>query len=424
MKRLIRLCFSIALLACVSLAQAQLLIDVTGVGANQIPIAIAPFANESALPQSVTEIVRADLQRSGLFRIVDAGNTKLDERQAINYADWRGKADALVVGSAQKLADGRYDVRFRLVDVVKQASLAGLSYTPGQTQLRLVGHRIADLVYEKLTGDKGVFSTRIAYVLKRGSAYTLQVADADGFNAQIALSSNEPIISPAWNADGSKLAYVSFEQRKPIVYVHEIATGKRHTIANFRGSNSAPAWSPDGSKMAVTLTLPGISQLYLVSAAGGTEQPKRLTTTNAIDTEPAFSPDGKFIYFTSDRSGGPQIYRVPAGGGTAERVTFSGDYNVTPRISADGKSLTYVARREGRFRVALMDLASGQEMLLTDTNADESPSFAPNGRYILYATVAEGRDVLGVVSSDGRVKQRLSVAAGDVREPTWGPFQP
>lgn len=423
MNTLLRICLSFVLVASAALAQAQLRIDVTGVGANQIPIAIAPFAGESALPTSVAEIVRADLQRSGLFRIVDAGGAKLDERQSINYGDWRGKADALVVGSAQKLADGRFDVRFRLVDVVKQGSLAGLSYTPAQSQLRLVGHRIADLIYEKLTGDKGVFSTRIAYVLKRGTQYTLQVADADGFNAQVALTSKEPIISPAWNADGSKLAYVSFEQRKPVVYVHEIVSGQRQAVASFRGSNSAPAWSPDGTRLAVTLTLSGISQIYLINA-NGSGQPQRLTNTNAIDTEPAFTPDGKSIYFTSDRSGGPQIYRVSASGGNAERVTFGGDYCVTPRVSPDGKALTYVARREGRFRVAVLDLATGQETLLTDTNSDESPSFAPNGRYILYATIADGRDVLGVVSADGRVKQRLSVAAGDVREPTWGPFQP
>lgn len=407
----------------VSAAQAQLRIDVTGVGAHQIPVAIATFAGESALPQSITEVVKADLQRSGLFRVVDASTARLDEKSTVNYADWRGRADALVIGSAQKLADGRYDIRFRLLDVAKQAQLEGLSMTPIASQLRLSGHRIADIVYEKLTGDKGVFSTRIAYILKRGSGYTLNVADADGYNAQVALTSNEPIISPAWSPDGSKLAYVSFEQRKPVVYTHDILSGRRQAVASFKGSNSAPNWSPDGKQLVVTLTLSGISQLYVI-AADGSGSPRRLTHSSGIDTEGVFSADGQSVYFTSDRGGGPQIYRVAVDGGSAQRVTFSGDYNVSPSISPDGKTLAYVTRRDGRYRVASLDLASSQEVLITDTTADESPSFAPNGRYVLYATVAEGRDVLGVASVDGRVRQRLSVAAGDVREPTWGPFQP
>lgn len=404
-------------------ARAQLRIDVTGVGAHQIPVAIVPFAGETALPQSITEVVKADLQRSGLFRVVDASTVRLDEKSTINYAEWRGRADALVVGSAQKLADGRYDVRFRLLDIAKQVQLEGLSMTPIAAQLRLSGHRIADIVYEKLTGDKGIFSTRIAYILKRGGSYTLNVADADGYNAQVALTSNEPIISPAWSPDGTKLAYVSFEQRKPVVYTHEILSGRRQAVASYKGSNSAPSWSPDGKHLVVTLTLSGISQLYVI-AADGSGSPRRLTQSSSIDTEGVYAPDGQSVYFTSDRGGGPQLYRVSVDGGSPQRVTFSGDYNVSPTISPDGKTLSYIARRDGRYRVASLDLASGQELLLTDTQADESPSFAPNGRYVLYATVAEGRDVLGVASVDGRIRQRLSVAAGDVREPTWGPFQP
>jgi TolB protein len=288
--------------------------------------------------------------------------------------------------------------------------------------LRLAAHRIADQIFEKLTGDKGMFSTRIAYVLKRGSQFTLQIADADGFGPQAALTSNESIISPSWSPDGNHLAYVSFEQRKPIVFVHSISTGQRKQVAAFKGSNSAPAWSPDGGKLAVTLTTSGQSQLYLINA-DGTGQPKRLATSSGIDTEPFFSPDGRSIYFTSDRGGGPQIYRMPATGGDAERVTFKGDYNVTPRVSPDGKLLSYIARRNGRFQVAVQDLSAGTETILNDTAADESPSFAPNNRYLLYATVVDSREVLGMVSTDGRIHNTLTVPSGDVREPTWGPYQ-
>jgi TolB protein len=252
--------------------------------------------------------------------------------------------------------------------------------------------------------------------------YELQIADSDGFNPQNALVSREPIISPAWSPDGSKLAYVSFEQRKPVVYVHTVATGQRITVANFKGSNSAPAWSPDGRMLAVTLTRDGNSQIYLVNADGSNV--RRFTRSSGIDTEAEFSSDGQ-VYFTSDRGGGPQVYRMPVGGGDAQRVTFKGDYNISPRPSPDGKSLAYVSRRGGRFQIYTLDLASGQELLLTDTAKDESPSYAPNGKMILYATEIGGRGVLAMVSSDGRVKQRITTAqGGDVREPTWGPFLP
>lgn len=424
MLTLLRSCL-IALGVLCSVAHAQLRIDVTGVGANQIPIAIAPFAGEDGVPvpgaKTLTDVVRADLQRSGLFRIVDASGVKGDENSQVNYNAWRGQADALVLGSVGRLADGRYDVRFRLLDIAKQAPLGGSASSPPASQLRLVAHRIADEIYEKLTGDKGVFSTRIAYVLKQGPKYTLQVADADGFNAQPALTSNEPIISPAWSPDGSKLAYVSFESRKPVVYVHTIATGQRRVVANFRGSNSAPGWSPDGTRLAVTLTLAGQSQLYLINADGAGE-PRRLSTSPGIDTEPLFAPDGQSIFFTSDRGGSPQIYRMDTAGGNVQRVTFKGDYATSARIAPDAKSITYIKRTAGKFQVATLDLGTGQENLLTEGPMDESPSFAPNGKMILYGTNDGAREALGVVTVDGRVRQRLSVAAGDVREPTWGPF--
>ena len=416
---------SIALLTVAAgAAQAQLRFEISGTGASQIPIAIANFVVNGSAPQDVPQVVRDDLARSGLFKIVDAGTAALPETTAVNYGEWKGRgADALVVGSVTRLADGRFDVRFKLYDNGRQTDLGGIALTSSQNNLRLSAHRVSDYVYEKLTGDKGVFSTRIAYVLKQGTTrYELQIADADGFNPQNALISREPIISPAWSPDGSKLAYVSFEAKKPVIYVHTVATGQRIPVANFKGSNSAPAWSPDGRTLAVTLTRDGNSQVYLINADGSNA--RRLTQSSGIDTEPEFAPDGGSIYFTSDRGGGPQVYRQSVNGGDAQRVTFKGDYNISPRVSPDGKALAYVSRRGGRFQVYSLDLASGQELALTDTVKDESPSFAPNGKVLLYATETGGRGVLAMVSSDGRIKQRITTQGGDVREPTWGPYMP
>jgi len=420
MTALKRAVFALLLLALSFAVRAQLTIEITGAGANRIPISIADFVGEPGVSRAVALVVRADLERSGLFKLLDAG-VPLAENAAVNFADMKARgADALVVGSVAPTSNGRFEVRFRLHDVQKQASLGGLAYVMTAQQARATGHRIADYVYEKLLGEPGIFSTRIAYVVKSPGRFELQIADADGMNAQTALASREPIISPAWSPDGSRLAYVSFESKKPVVYVHSLATGSRHVAANFKGSNSAPAWSPDGSKLAVVLTKDGASQLYSLNADGSGVV--RLASSAGIDTEPYFSPDGQFIYFTSDRGGSPQAYRIAASGGTAQRITFDGSYNVTPRLSPDGKSMAYISRNNGRFQLTLMDLATRQTQVLTDSDKDESPSFAPNGRMILYASEIGGRGVLAAVSSDGRVKQKLSVQAGDVREPAWGPF--
>ncbi len=404
-------------------AYAQLSVEITGGGANQIPVAIVPFAGESALPTSLTEVIDADLARSGRFRTIFVGaqNPAPNEASNVDFVAWRSRAaDALAIGGVYPVAGGRYEVRFRLYDVPRQASLGGLAYTITPAQTRATAHQIADFIYEKLTGDKGVFATRIAYVVKAGPRYQLQIADADGANPQTAITSNEPIMSPAWAPDGNRLAYVSFEAKKPVVYVHSVATGQRRAVANFTGSNSAPAWSPDGRQLAVALSREGGTQLFLMNADGSSV--RRLMNSGAIDTEPYFSPDGQWIYFTSDRGGGPQIYRISTAGGNVQRVTFSGDYNVTPRLSPDGKTLVFVSRNAGRFLVTEMDLATGQTQVLTDGGREESPSFAPNGKMILYATYTGERGVLAATASDGRGGYRLAVPAGEVREPAWGPY--
>jgi TolB protein len=418
-----RLLAALPLLLAASLpAYAQLSIEITGAGANRMPLAVADFAGERIVSQAVTSVIRADLERSGIFRLVDPGTTALPETTTPAYAEWKERgADGLLSGSVNAAGEGRYETRFRLYDVPKQGVLGGLSFAHSAAQLRTTAHRISDFVYEKLSGERGIFSTRIAYVVKSGVRYELQIADADGMNAQAALASREPIISPAWSPDGGKLAYVSFEAKKPIVYVHDLASGHRHVVANFKGSNSAPAWSPDGKKIALVLTKDGNSQLYLVNVDGSGAS--RLASSAGIDTEPQFSPDGLSVYFTSDRGGSPQIYRIAITGGEAQRVTFDGSYNVTPRLSPDGKSMAFIVRNgAGRFQLAMMDLATRQIQVLTDSAKDESPSFAPNGRMILYATEIGGRGLLAAVSSDGRVKQKLSVQAADVREPAWAPF--
>lgn len=411
----------LALGALPALAAAQFRVEVTGVGLTQLPIAIAAFRGEDAAPQRVSRIVLADLERSGRFRGIDSSSAALDESSRVDLAVWRErKADSLVSGSVTRLADGRFDVRFRLWDVVAGRDLGGQSYAVGAGELRLVAHRIADHLYEKLTGERGIFSTRISYVTKTGNRFNLWVADSDGESAQSALASPEPIISPAWSANGAQLAYVSFESRKPVVYVHEIATGRRRMIANFRGSNSAPAWSPDGRTLALTLTRDGNSQIYLMDAAGG--EPRRITQTSSIDTEPVYSADGRMLYFVSDRGGGPQVYRMPATGGNAERVTFAGGYNISPALSPDGRWLAHVARTGNAYRLQVMELASGNVTSVTDTTADESPSFAPNSRLLVYATQQQGGEALMTTTLDGRIKARLAGQSGDIREPDWGPF--
>ena len=400
-------------------ARADLNIEITGAGEHQIPIAIVPFAGEEKLAQSISNIVSSDLLRSGLFRIVDPAGKAPHEPREVVYADWAG-TDALAIGSAEELPNGRVTVKFRLLDAVRQTELTGQAVSAKGDHIRAIAHRIADTIFEKLTGDAGVFSTRIVYVNRQGKNNRLVVADSDGYGEQTVLSANASIISPSWSPDGSHLAYVTFEQDHAVVYVQSLLTNQRVAVANFRGSNSAPSWSPDGRQLAIVLTRDGGSHIYLVRP-DGTEL-RQLTSNSVIATEPNFSPDGQSLIFASDRGGSVQIYRIPVEGGAAERLTFEGGNNFSPRHSQDGKSFVFSHWSNGRFYIATEDFQTRQMQLLTDGGWEKKPSFAPNGKLILFATEAQGRGILATVSSDGRVKQKMFPQAGDIRDPMWGPF--
>jgi TolB protein len=400
-------------------AHAQLRVDISGVGATQYPIAIADFGGDGH-GQAIGEVIRADLTRSGQFRLINATGANLTVESNVSYDDWRNRgADYLAYGSITQ-SGGQYNVSYRLVDSLRKTQLDGVAFAGNEQELRRISHQIADRIYEKITGVRGVFSTRIAYVLQTGNNYELQIADADGQNPQVMLRSKQSIISPAWSPDGKRLAYVSFESGKPVVYVQTLATGQRVPLANFKGNNSAPAWAPNGQQLAIVLSRDSISQIYTINADGSGL--RRVMRSPLIDTEPQYTPDGGSLIFTSDRGGSPHIYRVPVSGGDAQRITFNGSYNISPAISPDGNNLVYVTRRNGAFRIAIQNMGSGAEQLLTAGPDDESPSFAPNGMQILYSSVQGGRSVLAVTSVDGRVRQTLSALNGKVREPTWGPF--
>lgn len=411
--------FLVCLLCAALPVQAALDIEITGAGEHQIPISIVPFAGEEKLTQQISAVIANDLKRSGLFRLVEPGAKAPHEIRDVVYADWAA-ADALTIGSATVLSDGRVEVKFRLLDTHKQSQMLGQSVASKGDQVRAIAHRIADMIYEKFTGDAGVFSTRITYINREGKVNRLVVADSDGYGEQSVLTLKEPIMSPSWSPDGSHLAYVTFEQGRAVIYVQSLFTRQRFVLAAFPGSNSAPAWAPDGKQLAIVLTRDGTSAIYLVHPDGSGL--RRITFSDAIDTEPSFSPDGRFLIFASDRGGSVQIYRMPADGGYAERITFEGNNNFSPRYNPDGNGFVFMHSTGGQFYIATQDFQTRQMQVLTDVGWEKKPSFAPNGKLVLFATESLGRGILATVSSDGRVKQKMIPQQGDIREPMWGPF--
>lgn len=413
-----------------SQAKAILTIEITEGVAGALPIAIVPFSHlgaAGALPVDIAQVVSDDLQRSGRFKVLSRSDmlSRPTTGDQINFRNWQALGqDNLVTGSVQRQPGGGYVVQFELFDVFKNRQLIGFRIPDNGGNLRGVAHRISDIIYEKLTGQPGAFSTRIAYVTSTQDvngkiSYQIQVADADGFAPKTIVTSTEPLMSPAWSPSGQHLTYVSFEKGRSSIYTQTLTTGQREKLHAFKGINGAPSWSPDGTRLALTLSKDGNPEIYIYNVI--TRQFQRLTNHYAIDTEPDWSPDGRHILFTSDRGGKPQLYRVAVSGGRVERITFEGDYNARGRYAPDGKSICLVHRVNGDYRIGLMDLGTGFIQVLTDGALDESPSFAPNGGMILYSTQDGRRSVLSAVSSDGRVHQRLRLQGGEVREPAWSP---
>lgn len=427
-KRYLLLCL-LGLCLPAAAAHAALTIEITEGVPGALPIAIVPFGVEGqgVPPEDIGAIVAADLKRSGRFAPLPERDllARPHEGREVNFRDWRVLGvEGLTVGKVRATGAGQYTVQFQLFNVFQANQLAGYTIPSSNAELRRTAHQISDIIYEKLTGEPGAFNTRIAYVAVSGKppaqSYSLQVADADAHNPQTILSSKQPLLSPAWSPDGTRLAYVTFENKRAQIYIQEIATGKRELIASYPGLNGAPAWSPDGTRLALTLSKDGNPEIYVMSLAARTLQ--RLTNNLAIDTEPTWSPDGGTLVFTSDRGGRPQLYRMSANGGDATRITFVGDYNARGVFSPDGKQLAMVHGVGGQYRIALLDMQTKSVRILSDRTLDESPSFAPNGAMIIYATNEGTRSTLTAVSVDGRVHNRLLLQEGDVREAVWSPY--
>ncbi len=415
-------------------AHAVITIKITKSIEAKQPIAIVPFGGQGGgrstpVETDVAAVVAADLARTGLFEpmpFADLPGRPFRHDQIV-FDDWRLLGTgSLVIGNVTASLDGRYVVEFQLYDVLRRKQVVGFQLTTTMQGMRRAAHRITDVIYEKLTGVRGAFDTRVAYVNEvRGadgeSRYTLIVADVDGYNEHTIFDSVRPVMSPSWSPDGKKLAYVSFEEDRPYIFIQDLATGDRDRITSFPGLNSAPAFSPDGHHLAMTLSKDGNPEIYVMDLRS--RLLRRLTQSPGIDTEPAWSPDGQFLVFTSARGGRPQVYRVAAEGGRPERITFEGGYNARPVFSPDGTRLALVHGDGRRFRIGVLDLENRALQVLTDSELDESPSFAPNGSMILYATTDGTGSVLAMVSPDGRTHQRIAAQTGGVREPAWSPFR-
>jgi len=429
MTRIVKLLLFVSVLISAPV-HAALTIEITQGMEGAIPIAVVPFGwrgTAAAAPENIAAIVAADLNRSGRFESLPDRDLVAHPATAeqVKFQNWRMlNVDNLVIGQLEKTAAGQYSVQYELFDVFRGKRLTGSTFAVAARDLRRVAHHISDMIYETLTGERGAFNTQIAYVTSSGSSknktYTLLVADSDGYNPQTILTSKQPLMSPSWSPDGRQIAYVSFENKTAEIYIQEVLTGTRRKLASFKGINGAPSWSPDGRKLALTLSRDGNPEIYVMTIEGG--DLRRLTHTAAIDTEPVWAPDGNSIVFTSDRGGSAQLYRIASNGGSVQRLTFEGKYNAGADISPDGRKLAMVHGEGGRYRIAVLDLDTGLYRILTDGSLDESPSFSPNGSMIIYATGAGNREVLSAVSVDGRFRQRLSLQAGNVREPVWSPF--
>ncbi len=412
-------------------AFAELTIQINSGVAKQAPVAVVPFGWEGSgaeMPLDISQVISADLLRSGRFAPIAEEDMlqKPTTGAGVDFDDWRVLGvEAVVVGQVRETGDNTYEVRFQLFDVFGRDQMVGYSLPASRGTMRQVAHRAADMIYEALTGIKGVFGTKIAYVTAEqqgdGRLFSLIVSDQDGENDHTIMESKFPIMSPAWSPDMRRIAYVSFEGSKSSVFIQTLRTGNRERVSSKPGINGAPAFSPDGRRLVLTLGgVDGNPDIHVLDI--NSRQTKRLTTHRAIDTEGTWSPDGLFIYFTSDRSGGPQIYRVSINGGTPERITFDGSYNARPRLSPDGSKLSVVYNDRGNYRIAVMDIENPEVLVLSVGQQDESPSFAPNSDSLIYATRQGRNGVLEMVSADGLIRQRLASSKGDVREPVWSPY--
>jgi len=399
---------------------AALSIEITEGTESALPVAVVPFAADGA-PVDISAIVNADLQRTGYFKMLDqqAMPARPVTMQEVNFKDWQAANQNYMVVGKVNGNGAQYDIQFQLLDVYKAGQLLGYRMTSSSNDLRRNAHHISDLIFEKLTGKKGAFSGRIAYITSSGGGHQLQVADADGFNPQTVASSTEPLMSPSWSPDGKRIAYVSFERKSAAIYIQVLANGQRERVAEFPGINGAPAWSPDGTRLALTLSKDGSPDIFVLNLVS--RALLKLTKGYSIDTEPSWSPDGRSIVFTSDKGGKPQLYLIPSQGGEEKRLTFSGAYNARGSFSPDGKYLAMVHGNGNDYRIGLMDMASRSINVLTSGPDDESPSFAPNGGMILYASKKGSTAFLSAVSIDGKMQQKLVFSSGEVREPAWSP---